>query len=254
MSFNLILKNYKEFLKKENILNIDNLRLEAIVESLQDWSELMTLEQTKDWFLEKKNNCQMDVSISPLGELKDWEFRNKTDLIEHKNKSFFSIIGIKVSNSTTREIKSGWDQPILKEKNNDGGIVGIIRKKSNDIPYYLVEAKAEPGNPDLVQISPSLQATYSNLEQSHGGRQPHFAELFLDPKKYNCKILFDQLMSEDGGRLYKKRNKGMIIEISENYSLTIKDNFCWLSLYQLKSLIKINSWVNPHVRSLISHL
>ena len=51
MSFNLILKNYTEFLKKENILNIDNLRLETIVESLQDWSELMTLEQTKDWFL-----------------------------------------------------------------------------------------------------------------------------------------------------------------------------------------------------------
>ena len=61
-------------------------------------------------------------------------------------------------------------------------------------------------------------------------------------------------MSEDGGRLYKKKNKGMLIECNKTNNIDLKDNFFWLSLYQIKYLIKKNSWVNPHVRSIISHL
>jgi len=42
-------------------------------------------------------------------------------------------------------------------------------------PHYLVQAKAEPGNYGLVSLSPSVQATFSNLERAHGGRAPTFA-------------------------------------------------------------------------------
>ena len=61
-------------------------------------------------------------------------------------------------------------------------------------------------------------------------------------------------MSEDGGRLFKKRNKGMIVEISESHELEIEINFRWVTLYQIKELIKKRTCINPHLRSLISHL
>nr|MDA3834768.1 NDP-hexose 2,3-dehydratase family protein [Spirochaetales bacterium] len=105
-----------------------------------------------------------------------------------------------------------------------------------------------------VQISPTLQATFSNLKRAHGGKKPKFAELFENPEVNGGTVLFDQWMSEDGGRLHLKRNRGMLVEVDEEREIVLSDAFCWVSLYQLKSLIKKNSWVNPHVRGIISHL
>ena len=71
----------------------------------------------------------------------------------------------------------------------------------------------------------------------------------------NGKVLFDQWMSEDGGRLHLKRNKGMIVEIDDTAFLPeITSSFKWMTLYQIKYFIKENSWVGPHIRSIISHL
>ena len=78
-----------------------------------------------------------------------------------------------------REVEDGWEQPIVTQVGFDGGVLGLLRSKRNGVPYYLVEAKAEPGNPDKVQICPTLQATFSNINQNHGGRQPKFVDLFF---------------------------------------------------------------------------
>ena len=61
-------------------------------------------------------------------------------------------------------------------------------------------------------------------------------------------------MSEDGGRLHLKRNKGMLVEIENGQEIKIPQSFIWLTLYQIKELIKQESWVNPHIRGIISHL
>ena len=210
-----------------------------------------------EWYNERVMAAEkINITEVSLNELKDWEEKNINgkNVIAHSSNDFFQIIGLRMSNTDTREVGNGWDQPIIKQIGLDGGILGLLISFEANYPKILIEAKFEPGNFNKIQISPTLQATFANINKKHGGRQPRFVDVFLNPDQYDARVLLDQYMSEDGGRLYKKRNKGMIIEISENYSLTIKDNFCWLSLYQLKSLIKINSWVNPHVRSLISHL
>ena len=36
--------------------------------------------------------------------------------------------------------------------------------------------------------------------------------------------------------------------------IKIPQSFIWLTLYQIKELIKHESWVNPHIRGIISHL
>ena len=48
-----------------------------------------------------------------------------------------------------------------------GGIIGLIRKKINGVPHYLIKAKFEPGNFGKIQFHLPLQATYSNLERAH---------------------------------------------------------------------------------------
>jgi dTDP-4-dehydro-6-deoxy-alpha-D-glucopyranose 2,3-dehydratase len=255
INFEEAVREYKKNLLAHKIFTKDSLRLETHVESLRDWSELISLKDLKKLFLKKQKKNKMFIKKINLADTKNWIIHKKTGNIYHSSNNFFSIKGVRVSGTITREVAGkGWDQPLIVEKNNVGGILGIIRKKINKIPYYLVDFKAEPGNPDKIQISPCIQATYSNINQSHGGRKPFFSDLFLNPNKYGYKILFEQLMSEDGGRLYKKKNKGMLIECNKKNNIDLKDNFFWLSLYQIKYLIKKNSWVNPHVRSIISHL
>lgn len=253
--FEDVLKTYKEKCLFDRSFVIDNLRIEAHVESLKDWSEIMNLNDLKKLFLKKQKDNHMRIKKINLNETKQWMSNSRSGNISHSSNKFFSIHGVRVMGTKSREVKGKtWDQPLIKENNNNGGILGIIRKKINYVPYYLVDFKAEPGNPDKIQISPCLQATYSNINQSHGGRKPFFSEIFLNPKKYGYKILFQQLMSEDGGRFYKKKNKGMLIECNQEKKIFIKNNFYWLTLFQIKYLIKNKSWINPHVRSIISHL
>ena len=73
-------------------------------------------------------------------------------------------------------------------------------------------------------------------------------------KKMTRKILYKQWLSEDGGRLNKKRNLLMILEIPEKSKLKIPKDFIWMSMWQIKECLKYNAWVNPHVRGLISCL
>ena len=132
--------------------------------------------------------------------------------------------------------------------------LGLIRKKFRGVPHYLCEAKFEPGNYQKAQISPSIQATFSNINRAHKGKKPELTELFLKRNQLNIDVLFDSWVSEDGGRLYKKRNRSILIEVNHQKKINIpNDNFIWLSLYQIKALLKENAWVNPHVRGIIAH-
>ena len=49
------------------------------------------------------------------------------------------------------------------------GILGILTRLTGGAREYLMQAKQEPGNVDGAQVSPTLQATFSNYTQAHGG-------------------------------------------------------------------------------------
>jgi oxidase EvaA len=67
-------------------------------------------------------------------------------------------------------------------------------------------------------------------------------------------VHFDQWLSEDGGRMTNKRNKGLLVELPEGSVRDIPDSFKWMSLWQIKECLHENAWVNPHVRGIIAHL
>lgn len=253
-------KDYKNTLTKhrENIeklgFEVCPLRIETQIESMADWSETGSLTELKNWFEDQQANCKMAIENISLTACRGWSFDKGTGRIVHESGDFFFVQGVRVSLSENREVQGGWDQPILTQVGYDGGLLGLLRQRINDVPHYLVEAKAEPGNPDRIQISPTLQATFSNLKQAHGGRKPKFAHFFEKPEENLADVKFSQWMSEDGGRLHLKRNQGMLVEIAEDVKIELPPGFRWVSLYQLKQLIKENSWVNPHIRGIISHL
>ena len=103
-------------------------------------------------------------------------------------------------------------------------------------------------------MSPTLQATFSNLKRAHAGRKPRFAELFEEPDMNGATVLYSQWLSEDGGRLHLKRNRGMLVEVAEATSIDAPDSFRWVSMWQIKECLNYNAWVNPHIRGIIAHI
>jgi dTDP-4-dehydro-6-deoxy-alpha-D-glucopyranose 2,3-dehydratase len=232
-----------------------NLRTEAYVEGLRDWSPISALDDVKTWFQHHRDHCPMSVADIPLAECRGWSLDPETGWIRHDRGDFFYVQGLRISTSGMREVSSGWDQPMLTQVGYDGGILGLLRKRIDGVPMYLIEAKVEPGNYALVQMSPTIQATFANIRQAHGGRAPHFADYFLNPGQHGCKVHFDQWLSEDGGRLTNKRNRGMLIEAPAEQEIPLpNDAFRWLSLWQIKECLHENAWVNPHIRGILAHI
>ena len=173
-----------------------------------------------------------------------WHFDNRTGSYCHDSKSFFKIEGYRTLNAS-REVQY-WDQPFVTQVGYVGGIIGLIRKKINGLPHYLVEAKFEPGNYNKIQISPSVQATYSNLKRVHKGKKNKLLKYL-----FKSKTLVKKLQSEDGGRFMKKRNLHWVVEINKEIDVD-ELQFRWLTLWEIKKLSKLKSIVSPHLRSIIS--
>jgi dTDP-4-dehydro-6-deoxy-alpha-D-glucopyranose 2,3-dehydratase len=253
IEFNVVIEEIKNILEKSGYdLDSDtNNRIKTMLESIRDDNQINKLDYIIEWFNKKREESDMIVEEIDVKNLEKWNIEEKTGNIYHDSKEFFEIIGVKVSNTFDREVgKKGWTQPMIAK--NPGGILGILMKKINGIPHYLLQAKAEPGNIGKLQLSPTLQATTSNLVKAHGGKRPIFAEYF--DKSNNPKIIYAKWQSEDGGRFHLKSNYNMIVEIKNDKELDIPDYFIWITLYQIKQLLKIENFVGPHVRGIISYL
>jgi len=249
----VIADKIREILEKEGyqIDSETNSRIQTMLNSIRDDNQLYKLDYVIKWFNKKREESDMLVEEVGINDLDKWNIDGNSGNIRHESGGFFEVIGVKVSNTFDREVgKKGWTQPMIAK--NPGGILGILMKRINGVSHYLLQAKAEPGNIGKLQLSPTLQATTSNLLKAHGGSKPLFAEYFDEPK--NAKIIYAKWQSEDGGRFHLKSNYNMIVEVDEQTDLEIPDSFIWVTLFQIKQLMKIENFVGPHVRGIISYL
>jgi len=198
------------------------------------------------WILSKNENSKTHLRQIPLDQMRGWRIDQKTGSVVHDSGKFFSIEGIKVETNWTN--LTSWEQPIINQP--EIGYLGILAQKRNGVLHFLMQGKIEPGNLNIVQISPTLQATKSNYTQVHKGTKPSFLEYFNGEKKVS--VLLDQLQSEQGARFLRKRNRNIIVEVVESEQLEIPDNFIWITLGQLKRLIRQDNLVNMDTRTVIS--
>ena len=200
--------------------------------------------EIEEWL--KKRNSKVEVNVEKIKfkDLENWDFDIKSKSLCHTSGKFFSIDGIRVKTNWGNVPE--WEQPIINQ--SEIGFLGIITKEINGILYFLLQAKIEPGNINNVQLSPTLQATKSNYTQVHGGKTPAYLEYFRDRK--NVAIMLDQLQSEQGARFLQKRNRNIIIKAQED--IPVYEDFIWLTLGQIKKLIRKDNSVNMDTRTVIS--
>jgi oxidase EvaA len=215
-----------------------------LLSALTDTGQLQTLDDIFSWIDSRKKANQFKVEQILFHQMDDWHFEESTENLVHKSGKFFRIGGIRVSLEKGQYVE--WDQPIIVQP--EVGILGIITKKIDGIRHFLIQAKMEPGNINTIQLSPTFQATKSNYTRAHGGKMPLYAEYFLNERK--SKILLNQLQGEHGSRFLKKRNLNMIIEVDEE--IPVYEDFCWLTLGQIKKLSQRDNLVNMDTRSVLS--
>ena len=153
----------------------------------------------KKWYKNILKKSKIKIKTIPLSQCNNWKINKKGEMI-HNSGSFFKVEGVRIINSYKREINKGWDQPIFTEPGYDGGILGLLKKNINNVPHYLINAKFEPGNYKFIQLSPTVQATFSNIKRSHGGRRVKFIEFLKIQKEMTVKLFLNSgyLKKEEG--------------------------------------------------------
>ena len=196
------------------------------------------------WFKNKMNEEQFVVNEIPFSKFDQWSFLEKKENLGHQSGKFFKIEGIHFK--TNFGLNKEWHQPIINQP--EIGILGILTKEFNGVLYFLMQAKMEPGNINILQLSPTVQATKSNFSRVHKGKLPAYLDYFIDNSK--SEVLIDQLQTEQGGRFLKKRNRNIVVKVSEDIELL--PDFCWLTLGEIKKLLDVDNFVNMDARSVIS--
>ncbi len=200
------------------------------------------------WLALMQKKYNYNVRKVALDALVGWEVSAKSGDIVHESGKFFSIRGLNVQISGG--LNKEWQQPIIDQP--EIGVLGFIGKKINGILHVLVQAKMEPGNVNMVQLSPTVQATRSNYTMVHGGKKPLYIEYFLIDKRPI--ILYDQLQSEQGTRYFKKRNRNIIVEIPEKFELEQNPNFIWMTIGQIQRFTRYENLVHLDCRSILGGL
>ncbi|MBN2172750.1 MAG: NDP-hexose 2,3-dehydratase family protein [Bacteroidales bacterium] len=204
------------------------------------------IENVLNWIYTQNKRIKTSVDQISLADMKRWKFDETSGNLSHESRKFFSIEGIRVkTNYGNVEV---WEQPIINQP--EIGFLGILAKNIKGVLNFLMQAKVEPGNLNCVQLSPTLQATKSNYTKVHHGKSPLFLEYFNGQKQ--GLTLLDQLQSEQGARFLRKRNRNMIVQIGEDEALDLPENFLWLTLGQIKELMKFDNVVNMDTRTVIS--
>ena len=195
------------------------------------------------WIKEKNRDVRIDIRKIPYDYTGDnWHYDQERGEIRNRDGSFFQIKGLQKAEDG-RILN---EQPIIIQ--NEIGYLGIICKEFDGVLYFLMQAKIEPGNVNKIQISPTIQATKSNFMQAHGGRVPAFLEYFSNKRNYE--IIVDQIQSEQSSRFLRKRNRNIIIVVNEE--IEVPDTHRWMTLGQIKQLMRYDNLVNMDTRTVIS--
>ncbi|MEU8751210.1 NDP-hexose 2,3-dehydratase family protein [Streptomyces chartreusis] len=199
-----------------------------------------------EWLAGRARAHRFRVERRPLGALDGWSFAEGTGNLVHHTGKFFSVEGLHVTLSEG-SVRS-WQQPIIRQP--EVGILGILAKEFDGVLHVLMQAKMEPGNRNVLQLSPTVQATRSNYSTVHRGSRVKYLEYFAGADR--ALVHADVLQSEHGSWFYRKANRNMLVEAGPDTDVPVDDDFCWLTLGQLGELLRRDNLVNMDARTVIA--
>ncbi|MFF4806066.1 NDP-hexose 2,3-dehydratase family protein [Streptomyces sp. NPDC001351] len=201
----------------------------------------------RSWFAEQLAVARTTtVAGIDFADLVGWRFADDTGNLVHDSGKFFAVEGLSVA--AAHGPVASWSQPIINQP--ETGVLGILVKEFDGVLHCLMQAKMEPGNCNVLQLSPTVQATRSNYTAVHRGRSVPYLDMFLSAPPQS--VLADVLQSEQGSWFYRKRNRNIVVEATAD--VEVLPGFCWLSLGQVHALLTEDHLVNMNTRTVLSCL
>lgn len=216
----------------------------SLLKSMQEKIGYYTMDENISWLARQKAMYNLLVTSKPLKDVQGWDI-NEYD-ISRKDEEYFKVVGVKVTISS-REVAS-WSQPLVQPQQQ--GLCAFIIKDIGSVPHFLVQAKLECGNYDVMELAPTVQCLTGKYNTSTE-TLPFLSYVLNAPKN---QVLFDTLQSEEGGRFYHEQNRNMLIKVGDDFPIEVPDNYRWMTLNQLFSFLKFNNFLNIQARSLLSAL
>ena len=219
----------------KNLLNMDTLSvISTHIKPNRIDKPINSKKFIKEWFKKKDNKFFLKNKIVPLSHLKDWSYNSKK--ISHKNNDHFSVIGIKVQ-TNKREVES-WCQPILKGKNL--ALTGFIIKEFNKTNHYLCRYILKPGLKKSVLTSTvnTSNIKFFGSDKNLTDIQKQFIKKFFLNKKYQKFKVYDNIMSDEGGRFFHSEIRYLGLFINEDLNFRLPSNYIWVSQNQMIDMIQ----------------
>lgn len=193
------------------------------------------------------NNWKMfaesERTLLPLYELPDWEMREQEFVCKHSYpfKVVFCDIAIE-----GREVKR-WTQPLFEA--NGSATFGLLCCEENGVLKFLVKATPEVGCFDGLELGPTVQWEAGEVQttDSVGG-------FFENRLSQGIGVLFDHLLSEEGGRFYQEQNRNVLLKVDKWDLPELPEGYFLLDYRTLNELVQINNILNIQLRNLLSLL
>jgi len=202
------------------------------------------------WLEARRRAVPFRATLIGLDEVRGWS-RDAHGNVGHETGQFFGIAGVRVESGELREV-TGWDQPIYTQL--EGGILAMVARESPERGIeFLLGAKAEPGNIGILQFSPSIQATWSNIRRAHRGKRPPLVEVLS--AETGVRIVYRAQHNEEGGRFWQKSNENIVAFLDDPAMIeTDLAAYCAASLSQIKELALMDNVLNPFVKTIVAPL
>ena len=256
----LTLHEIKELMKYKNIVNMDTRTVLSCLpymnydyfDHIRNASLYRSMHYTKyiDEIIEiyhKINDYKMfsdnEMHITKLNSLDNWEL--KDDEIVCKNEYPFKVIFCDIE-IEGREVKR-WTQPLFQA--NGIATFGLIVTEDDGIMKFLVKIQPEIGAFDKIELGPTIQK-----EAAASFHYDEIEELFKRYLDEERDILFDSILSEEGGRFYHEENRNVIIYINREKLKRLPGDYCLVSYTALNHLNMVNNCLNIQLRNLLSTL
>lgn len=184
--------------------------------------------------------CQLNSHVIPvtLAELPDWQLINGR--ICRPDGCFFSIDAFHRSDTGERV-------PLINQP--EIGILGLLISPMAGQTGLLLQAKSEPGNVNVTQIGPSVQATRSNYMRSHGGASQPFLEQFTERALWR-----GVRQSEQGTRFYNKYNLSAVQSIDPIHLVNADSKYHLTPLIDVLRSINTDFLFNTDFKSVLTLL
>lgn len=219
-----------------------SLRARLLQSARCEESSTGTVEEGLAWLSSRSRADRFDVEPVRLSDLLEWRADRTCGDLVHRSGRFFKVCGLRV-----RTARRTFDQPFLLQP--EVGVLGFLVREIDGCLHFLMQAKAEPGNPRGWQLAPTVQATPSNYTRVHGGDSPPLLDRFLNDSE---RVLVDVVQSEHEAVFLGKKNRNMVVEEHDQHALGAGHR--WFTLGQIARLLNIPNLVNMDTRSVLSCL